>query len=169
MIYPYFTYIVWWGFLNRSQISPTELHRPVEIFLGVKASYDHMIDYENVFQAISYQTHQLSWSYDNYWRAQPIWSKKFISLPKKKTFKNVRIFYALPSLKMLRKCIWQILEKWIGRGCYLSQNLLSDFNILSPRNPKIAQFFLLSCLMKDRWKWCYRASGPLTIGDASLC
>ena len=44
-----------------------------------------MINYENVLQTISYQTRQLSWSYDNYRWLKPFLSKKFISLPKKTT------------------------------------------------------------------------------------
>ena len=31
-----------------------------------------------------FQTHQLSWSYDNYSRLKPFWSKKFKSRPKKR-------------------------------------------------------------------------------------
>ena len=67
-------------FLEVSKNLNLDFTGPQKLF---QTSYEHMINYENILQTISYQTHQLSQPCDNYSGLKPILSKKFISLPKK--------------------------------------------------------------------------------------
>ena len=72
-----------------------------------------------------FQTHQLSWSHDNYRRLKPFWSKKFISMPKKNaSFKKTR------DLKLRRITLFSV--EWRDLEIYASNNSL--IFLPSPKN-----------------------------------
>merc|ERR1712035_209197 len=73
------------AFSKDSLLKAKYLHRNFMCFYKIFCgSHEHKIKNRDLLQSMIFQTHQLSWLYDNYRRLKPFLSKKFKILPKKR-------------------------------------------------------------------------------------